>query len=968
MNDLSAASREKVRRGYRACLHCRSRKAKCDLGDIDAPSSPPCSRCKRESRECVFAPSRRGGNNKKRARTDSEDISKEDDDPPRSLARSTAEVTSGEENPAQTFPYPQPPPQPRHLSVHNLLGHSPPPARYLQQFGHTSSSTHSSPQTSFSAEHATPQTRPTLPSIQSHTATGYADSPPSPRRKRMANPPLHAADPSSIVVADMRNESDALQILALASGQAANREGEEERSDRYDGQSAAGTVDSTGMGGHQQQMRGIPSSPEKEIQLAKLAQFPLVKMGILSVEQTRRLVDMFFKCHHHFFPIIPSDGIPRTLEQLSVFAQNEKYLLATIIIISSRVENTPEMREIHERSWSVMRRWISKVQCLGEPPTIGLVESLLLLAENLPRTSCEQMSDDSTSTETEAIEEPHGVENRQAWQMIGLAVRSAYEMGLDKLGLQLIPETERTLELERAKLVWVYCYLFDRHISMRLGKGFWTRGGAVCFQGYSSSAQTGPAAALVNFPFLREIKPGDPNSEHPQDDLGSLVQAYLELTMMMSNAHDVLYPNAARTRSLVVYGEYFKYIDEMARSLDGFKILWRRKKWTLFPLTDTVWVMFYYIQLYICAFSFQAHVERATIRGEEEYKILEQRHREQGGTTKLARPSLTLFPRGAAQSPDARYIFQMCDTARELIHICVDNLYPGGALPYLPSRYLLWFTYGAIVLLKAIYSGAMLRADHKRTLDLIDRLCICFAQCSTDEEYPAVRYGKQLEALRNKLAGLSDVKPTHSPGGGGGGGGSGSQTVRLSRTQQNRAPEVRVSPLSPSQQSATSPNTLPPPQQFDPRPSLASSQPARYHVMPSEHAMNTPAWQLPVMQQYTQPVTFPYPTTPVPIPAGPSAEMPAAPYVAPPHQQPFMEFGVAQSSDGLNLGMSDHNNLGFTSLDDWFGFGAAGTGGGAGQDGNGVDDPMGLANVGLDLQDFWMNVGPGEAQGGFPFR
>lgn len=183
---------------------------------------------------------------------------------------------------------------------------------------------------------------------------------------------------------------------------------------------------------------------------------------------------------------------------------------------------------------------------------------------------------------------------------------------------------------------------------------------------------------------------------------------------------------------VVSYGEYFKYIDEMARSLDGFKILWRRKKWTLFPLTDTVWVMFYYMQLYICAFSFvstylftflkcyqltslqQAHVERATIRGEEEYKLLEQRHREQGGTTKLARPSLSLFPRGAAQSPDARYIFQMCDAARELIHICVDNLYPGGALPYLPSRFLLWFTYGAIVLLKALYSGAMLRADHKR--------------------------------------------------------------------------------------------------------------------------------------------------------------------------------------------------------------------------------------------------------------
>jgi len=43
---------------------------------------------------------------------------------------------------------------------------------------------------------------------------------------------------------------------------------------------------------------------------------------------------------------------------------------------------------------------------------------------------------------------------------------------------------------------------------------------------------------------------------------------------------------------------------------------------------------------------------------------------------------------------------QSCDAARALLLICVDSLYPGGALPYLPSRFLLWFTYGALVLLK----------------------------------------------------------------------------------------------------------------------------------------------------------------------------------------------------------------------------------------------------------------------------
>lgn len=43
------------RRVFAACLSCRTRKAKCDLGDADNPHGPPCARCKRERKECVFA-------------------------------------------------------------------------------------------------------------------------------------------------------------------------------------------------------------------------------------------------------------------------------------------------------------------------------------------------------------------------------------------------------------------------------------------------------------------------------------------------------------------------------------------------------------------------------------------------------------------------------------------------------------------------------------------------------------------------------------------------------------------------------------------------------------------------------------------------------------------------------------------------------------------------------------------------
>ncbi|KAK0550908.1 zinc finger transcriptional activator [Tilletia horrida] len=48
------------RRSYKACDSCRARKIRCDLGDLDAPSDPPCKRCKRERQECTFTTGVRG--------------------------------------------------------------------------------------------------------------------------------------------------------------------------------------------------------------------------------------------------------------------------------------------------------------------------------------------------------------------------------------------------------------------------------------------------------------------------------------------------------------------------------------------------------------------------------------------------------------------------------------------------------------------------------------------------------------------------------------------------------------------------------------------------------------------------------------------------------------------------------------------------------------------------------------------
>lgn len=124
-------------------------------------------------------------------------------------------------------------------------------------------------------------------------------------------------------------------------------------------------------------------------------------------------------------------------------------------------------------------------------PSIGLVEGLLILAENIPR-------DSGTPSKPSLLRRKHrvakdrsivsGDENRQAWMFIGLAIRMAYALGLDQVSRSrndAIPDPM----LERSRLAWTYCYLFDRQVSTRQGKAFWSRGPSICFQGYSNFLQ-----------------------------------------------------------------------------------------------------------------------------------------------------------------------------------------------------------------------------------------------------------------------------------------------------------------------------------------------------------------------------------------------------------------------------------------------------------------------------------------------
>ena len=88
-----------------------------------------------------------------------------------------------------------------------------------------------------------------------------------------------------------------------------------------------------------------------------------------------------------------------------------------------------------------LQGYIGDVELTGAAPTIGLVEGILLLAENLPRDTPVGMDDASegsqmqipTHRSREKGQLLNGVENRQAWMLIGGAIRMAYGLGIDQV-------------------------------------------------------------------------------------------------------------------------------------------------------------------------------------------------------------------------------------------------------------------------------------------------------------------------------------------------------------------------------------------------------------------------------------------------------------------------------------------------------------------------------------------------------
>lgn len=221
-----------------------------------------------------------------------------------------------------------------------------------------------------------------------------------------------------------------------------------------------------------------------------------------------------------------------------------------------------------------------------------------------------------------------------------------------------------------------------------------------------------------------------------------VLQATIELTQLLHNAHDILYSSKDRTANMMVRGDYNRYLDDFRTSLSAWKARWSALKASP-KLDGTLRIFMQYVCLYVNAFSFQATLSRAA--KEAQAAAADNSNRStQPQTHEIPR---SLFPEGIMASPDGVYVLEAIDAARSIVSIA-NQMDPVEHIRFMPFRFYVYTIYAAVFLYKVVVFGAMSRAEHEETAGLMGRFISLLDETApTCDEHVGNRYGRLLKCM-----------------------------------------------------------------------------------------------------------------------------------------------------------------------------------------------------------------------------
>ncbi|KAJ6164979.1 hypothetical protein N7470_003651 [Penicillium chermesinum] len=485
MDVRTTRSDRPFQRTYKACIPCRQRKAKCDLGvgPDGLPIGPPCARCRREMRECVF-PEKRAWE--------------------RSRKHTYSAEGKDEQSPLDTA-------TPDHARSGGTK-------KQCVQSNH--SPTQYSGPGSFQPDWAMNGPRASLPPSHSPQIISPSQNGERAMPRGSASPYAHSEhrnrSDSTLASTMMRtvvaSGNDALNILF----EAATAHSQEEEASRK----SPLKHDNTSNQRQNQQALGYessastipPSRVAAPVNLVEASQETLklwancrfVKMGWFTAREAVTFIDLFFLNMSCLSPIL-TDFYASHSNHFWLISR-EPVLCTAILMISSRYHILPgaggESRNffIHHRLWQQCQQMTMRLvfgqekSMKSKVRSLGTVEALLLMAEWHPRSlhfppETEGWDDDlistgpnvSESAETadtsanrwlEDVIEPSRRSDQMSWMLLGCALSLAHELGIfeteeDENGEE-VTELKEQMTLRRQR-VQRLLYVYINQLAWRIG-------------------------------------------------------------------------------------------------------------------------------------------------------------------------------------------------------------------------------------------------------------------------------------------------------------------------------------------------------------------------------------------------------------------------------------------------------------------------------------------------------------------
>ncbi|EAW11335.1 putative C6 transcription factor [Aspergillus clavatus NRRL 1] len=708
-------------RTYKACISCRQRKAKCDLGTgpDGLPLGPPCAKCRREQKPCVFDEKRAWERSKKRGRSEDDTST-----PSRTQPRlATAAAAHGD---AVSYQPPAPAQGPSPVS-HNT--------RHADRAG--------SPQQSYDHDNRSNRTQSS---------------------SNLAN---------SMMRTVVSSGNDALNILFEAATAQSQPDSLNESDSLPDnGRTLAGHGSTRDHLMKQVDLAVSPAILEKAMRPVELSQVVkevlsvweacrFVKMGWFTAREAVTLIDLFFKNMSILSPVL-TDFYADHKNHRWLISQ-DPVLCCTMLMISSRYHVLPgaggQSRNffIHHRLWQHCQQLVTRLtfgQEISSQPkirNIGTIEALLLMSDWHPRSlhfppesdgwdsdlvtvdhEPQEQADSSDVSENRWAKdmiEPAKRSDQMSWMLLGSALSLAYELGIyetgDK-GRNTFAVYERFMTQDQIRLrrqrVQRLLYVYINQMAWRIG----------CV----SLMPQGLSHSIINRQTAREL------SQSGEEWL-TFMDSWMDLTKLAKSVTDMFFPSVSFARQQLQSGRYIDLLDHFRPLLDKWKERYLQPQLHDKPFYDDIFIEYHFVRVYTHSVGMQAVVERALADCNAEGEVR----------------SMNIDP------IDHEYIQEVIDGCCRILEK-VTQLAEIGALRFSPVRIFIKITSASIFLMKALSLGTR-QATLRESLDILERTIQALRSNALDDIHLSTRYATLLEThvsrlRRNLLASSKAIRKRHA--------------------------------------------------------------------------------------------------------------------------------------------------------------------------------------------------------------